>query len=102
MNINMTAFDFERLIIVACTWTPDISGQDYRFDKVTESSPGIPIAAWRTDWSYAYFVGDQWAAVIFAKSYLESIGEEYELLWDMANDFGSYVFITNYKSTMFS
>jgi hypothetical protein len=92
--VQVAAADFERL------WENSSDGsvtdQAGRFEVVEASE-----ARW-SGWKRAYWLGDNYAAVIFARAFLAARGFDYEVLYDTASDreggpmFG-YVIVTDYE-----
>ena len=92
----VTAYDFDLLTNTSMEWSPFVD-QVARFEKIWPADgPGVD-PWWRLDWARAYWVGDQWATVLFARSFLDSIGEPCEVVWDLAeNPDCQFVILTNY------
>ena len=91
--VQVTAADFERLCENSATG--DVINQIGRFEVVE-------TAARYREWKRAYWLGDGYAAVIFARAFLAARGFEYEVLFDTASDEGSnrmygYVILTDYE-----
>jgi hypothetical protein len=92
----VTAYDFDLLTNASMEWSPFVD-QVARFEKIWPNDGIIFDSRWRSDWARAYWVGDQWATVLFARSFLDSIGETYEVVWDLAeNPDCQFVILTNY------
>ncbi len=94
--LNMDETDFEQLSIVSMQWCypggrNDWTSQPGRF----ETRAGDTTINW--EFRYAYWVGEEWATVLFARAYLDAIGQPYQVLWDIAeNPDSSWVIITDY------
>ncbi len=91
--VQVTAADFERLCENSATG--DVINQIGRFEVVE-------TAARYREWKRAYWLGDGYAAVIFARAFLAARGFEYEVLFDTAagNQGGpmfGYVIVTDYE-----
>lgn len=89
IRIDMSDRDFDLLRRNAMEWC----GQGWdalpdRFEYSTEPN-------W--EYAYAYWVGDSWANVMLARSFLEFHGHAHEVIWDTAEN-PSYVILTDYAS----
>ena len=94
----VTSQDFSLLTIMSMEWSPFVDQLD-RFEKVWPNDGIIFDSRWRSDWAHAYWLGDHWSTVIFARSFLDTIEEPYEVLWDLAeNPTCQFVIVTNYRS----
>jgi len=94
VTLRINGDDFDRLTLNSMRW----SASDWydQADRFETTSRGEEI---NWGWTYAYWVGDAWANVILARVYLESIGEPYQVLWDMVeNPDPSWVILTNYTA----
>ena len=92
--VQVTAEDFGHLCENSAAWA-DLSLQLGRFEVVE-------TAARYREWKRAYWLGDGYAAVIFARAFLAARGFEYEVLFDTAagNQGGpmfGYVIVTDYE-----
>lgn len=94
ITITMDANDFNRLVDVSMLWHGGHGWRDQpgRFEPV-DGEPPV-----NTTWARAYWVGDHWLSVMVIRSYLASLGEPCEVLWDMAEDAAEYVVLTNYQT----
>jgi hypothetical protein len=96
--IQVTAADFMRLCENSAPG--DVTAQPGRFEVVDADAgdPGSPQA-----WHRAYWLGRNYAAVIFARAFLAARGYGYAELFDTASDepdgpmFG-YVILTDYEA----
>lgn len=94
--IQVTAEDFTRLWEQTGAWA-EVSLQLGRFEAL-DSSDGPDFR----DWKRIYWVGREYASVIFARAFLAARGFGYEVLYDTASDeagapmFG-YVILTDYE-----
>ena len=92
--VQVTAEDFARLCENSA---PGDVGGIGRYEVVEAASP-----RWRREWKRAYWIGQNYAAVIFARAFLAARGFDYEVLFDTASDeaggpmFG-YVIVTDYE-----
>jgi hypothetical protein len=94
--VQVTAADFMRLCENSAPG--DVTGPPGRFETLdtAEPDPG-------RDWRRAYWLGDNYTAVIFARAFLAARGFGYEVLFDTASDepdgpmFG-YVILTDYEA----
>lgn len=96
--IRMDDSDFEHLYFTSMEWRHENGRNDW-----TEQADRFELHGSDTeiDWSfrYAFWVGEEWANVMFARAYLESAGQEYQILWDMVeNPDPSWVILSNYIS----
>ena len=94
--IQVTAADFERLCENSGAWAGR-GWQLARFESLDSAGP--PSSR---EWQRIYWLGDNFAAVIFARAFLAARGFEYEVLSDRASDAGSdrmygYVILTDYE-----
>lgn len=93
--VQVTAADFWRLCEGHGAWgLGDGSG---RFENLDDGGP--PSSR---QWQRIYWLGDQFAAVVFARAFLAARGYDYEVLFDTASDEGSnrmygYVILTDYE-----
>ena len=93
--IQVTAADFMRLCENSAPG--DVTAQPGRFEVVDADADDPP----RT-WHRAYWLGQNYAAVIFARAFLAARGYGYAVLFDTASDeedgpmFG-YVILTDYE-----
>jgi len=102
MIVRMDEMDFEKLTENSAHWGEWAKNKADRWEHATEEYDTEP--SW--DWSYAYWVGEDWSRVILCRSFLESGGwgysHPYEIVWDMAEhpngQFLGYVILTNYAS----
>jgi len=98
ITVDMEPEDFDCLVEQSMQWGPSLSEQcdNGRFETV-----GGERDISKT-WKMAYWMGDSYANVLLAKSYLKSIGHTYDVVWDMAVDQGGqclgYILLTNYYS----
>ena len=104
MNINLTALDFELLRNNDMAWADIVrhsADLPNRFEPVSAYTiKGKTIAAGYC-WKRVYWFGSEYSAVFLAKTYLENLGQDYELLWDTAHDWDKpdfgYVILTDYE-----
>jgi len=92
--IQVTAADFERLCENSgkwADWTPPAG----RFESTDTTLPSA------RQWQYAYWVGSNWATVIFARAFLNARGHDYEVLYDTAEhpngQLYGWVILTDYQ-----
>ena len=93
--IQVTAADFGRLCENSGAWgLGDGSG---RFESLDRAH--CPPSA--RQWGRIYWLGRDFAAVIFARSFLAARGYDYEVLFDTASDedgpMYGYVILTDYQ-----
>lgn len=93
--MKVTAKDFERLVNTSCEFCKDLKKQLARFEGVEDDTVRIPASA-----KYLHWVGDNYAALILARQFLEDNGHSYYPLWDMAEigngELWGYVIFTDY------
>lgn len=99
ITIDMTEHDFNRLWDMATEWRTSLAGQERRWETWTSGEArydDVPASG-----GYAYWVGDNWVSVMFARAFLTERGNTFDVLWDMApnppesNNY-SYVVVTDY------
>jgi hypothetical protein len=77
---KVTEYQAGRLINSAYSWANVLAKYADQYENYTEgSSPFKPIFP---GWKFAYFVGDNYSAVILFCAYLESISAEFEVIWN--------------------
>lgn len=93
--MKVTAKDFDRLVHTSFDFCDELKGQLARFEGVEDDTVRIPASA-----KYLHWVGDNYAALILARQFLEDNGHSYYPLWDMApcgkNKVWGYVIFTDY------
>ena len=95
--IYMNERDFERLTETSMLWADYADWPKKRDRFETEAGEDLSF-----EWKNAYWVGCSGTAVILAKSYLATMGHDYQILWDLAShdngeSFG-WVVLTNYQT----
>lgn len=91
--LDLDAEDFNRLCNNSARWGNNFRDHESHFETIGADRE----ISW--DWRYAYWVGLEWTSVIFARSYLDSIGQRYQVVWDMVeNPDMSYVILTDYPA----
>jgi hypothetical protein len=97
-TIKMDEHDFDMLSETSMHWGP--SWADHlatgRFEDMSPGATFAPLPQSVLNWEMVYWVADDWSHVMFMRSYLESLGEPYQLLWDMDYSGGKYAILTNY------
>ena len=97
ITMTITEQDFQFLVTTSMEWEKyDFGSQveDGRFEHYVGDTHRAPI---RHDWKVAYWLGEDYTTVLFAKAFLDDLGEPYELLWDLVeNPECSWVLVTNY------
>jgi hypothetical protein len=84
ITIELSEHDFERLSDGAYPWAEGSwAAQPDLFENYTDRWAETENRPPRWDWAWAYDVGREWTAVIMARAYLQSIGEEFEIVWCM-------------------
>jgi len=95
--LQLDAEDFNRLLVRTSKW--EGSGWQERQEQkdVFQTIGADDRAAIGWHWRYAFWVGPQWATVIFARSYLDSAGHAYQILFHLPDEGDpSYVILTDY------
>jgi len=96
MIINVSEYDFERLVTGRCDWSgiAGLGKYSHGFEMYMEGeNPFKPVFP---GWKHIYYVGSEYSSVIFCRSFLDSIGETYEILFDLDND-SQWCIVTNYE-----
>jgi hypothetical protein len=94
IKIEMTESDFGHLWVMGSQWQGGCSFEEQadRFETV-DSDNKEPVWTWKR----AYWVGDNWPAVMLARTYLASAGHKCEVIWDMGDYANlSYVILTDF------
>lgn len=99
ITLSMDEQDFNRLTHASLQWCypggrNDWVEQAHRFETLDDSE--------EINWTYRYvvWVGVDWANVLFARAYLDSIGKPCQVLWDMAfNPDPSWIILTDYATS---
>ena len=92
--IQMSAQDADALASVSMAFGPEWAAQDGRFEVVTEPTDGDHNLY--RDWT-AYWVDDA-ASMILFRSYIATLGHDYAVLYDTADDSSSYFVLTAWTS----
>ena len=97
--IYMNDRDFERLTETSTYWADYSRHWDKNRDRFeTEAGEAISF-----EWKTAYWVGTSGTAVILAKSYLATMGHDYQIVWDLAShengESSGWVVLTNYEAS---
>ena len=92
MKIDMNEAMFEALVETSMAWGKSWRDKLDRFECVwgDDYPPSL-------EWSMAYWVGDNPASMILARSWLIEEGHDFEIVWDMT-EHPSYAFLTNYRT----
>ena len=99
IQIEMTGNDFNHLCEGSTFWAKDkdwpAQVRDGRFEHVQRDYDTPP----QMRWQWAHWFGNSWANVILARSFLEGQNQEYEILYDLADNYrNGYVILTDYES----
>jgi hypothetical protein len=100
VRIYMNARDFERLTETSTSWADSAerwwSKNRDRFE--TEEGEALSFK-----WKNAYWVGCSGTAVILAKSFLATMGHDYQILWDLDSyengESSGWVVLTDYQAS---
>ncbi len=100
VRIYMNDRDFERLTETSDTWAQHAESLWSKGSDCFETEAGEALSF---EWTNAYWVGPSWTAVILAKSFLATMGHDYQIVWDLApyengQSYG-WVILTNYQAT---
>jgi hypothetical protein len=97
MKVDMNEAMFEALTETSMEWGERWREKLDRFECVWGDAPYPSL-----DWSMAYWVGNNPASMILARSWLLDEGHDFEIVWDMAEhaegDWSGYAILTNYRS----
>lgn len=98
ISITMDHKDFEQLAYTSTRWADDTGTNRWmeQADRFELHGDDTEI-----NWTfrYVFWVGDEWVNVMFARAFLDSIGQPYQILWDMVeNPDMSWVILTNYST----
>ena len=98
--IYMNSRDFERITETSTLWA-DYAGHWSKNRDRFETEEGEDLSF---KWRNAYWVGVSGTAVILAKSYLATMGHDYQIVWDLASqrlgECSGWVVLTNYEFDM--
>ena len=100
ITIRMDEEDFEQLSHDSMRWC----GADGANDWVTQAGRfelhgGDHEINWQ--YTYVFWLGEEWASVLLARSYLEAAGQSCQILWDLAENPGpSWVILTDYVTAL--
>lgn len=103
MKVYMDAHMFEYLTQNSMEWGESWRAHDGRFENHSaEKADTAPSY----DWKIAYWIGDDAASMILARSWIIEQGHECALLWDMAEhpngDLFGWVLLTDYESPVWT
>lgn len=92
--ITVDQSDFQRFWHTHTKW----AGQGWDSDDHTERFETLDGGSIDYLWSDAYWMGDTWASVVLARSYLNALGQAHQVISDIGDDpaFAGYVLLTNY------
>ena len=100
IQMHMSEKDFERLTESSMEWGPSWQRHvdDGRFEHSDEAYDTDP----KMTWGMAYWLGDNPSNLVLATSYLIAQGQDFEVLWDMAEhdngQFLGYVLLTDFRT----
>jgi hypothetical protein len=92
--MKITLNDFARLYSESCEFNDHFLRQaaDGRFECFDSS----PIVLKKDKKYKIYWLGEEYSYVLFAKIYLESVGVEYHVVWDIGDIVLQYAIITEF------
>ena len=97
--IYMNDRDFERLTETSTLWA-DYSRHWSKNRDRFETEAGEALSF---EWTNAYWVGCSGTAVILAKSYLATMGHDYQIVWDVSQhengELSGWVVLSNYEAS---
>lgn len=94
--ILMDEDDFSRLSMSREKWAGFVERQWDRFENYSAGVSNCAQPA-STDWTWAYWLGGTYTALILAKSFLASRGQDFEVVFDLAESpEPSWVILTDY------
>jgi len=98
LSVSMSAAEFRHLVFAAAEWSGSempLMVADGRFEEY--SSEGSPAG---NEWLCAYWLGDSFANVLFARAFVAAAGFGWEVLWDREEtedgDEGGFVLLTDF------
>ena len=98
MTIDMNEAMFEVLVETSMEWGERWREQLDRFECHGKHHTEEPSLAWQM----IYWIGDNPASMILARSWLIEEGHDFEIVWDMAEhpsgEWFGYAFLTNYRT----
>jgi hypothetical protein len=98
--IYMNDRDFERLTETSTLWADHAESHWSKKRDRFETEAGEALSF---EWTTAYWVGCSGTAVILAKSYLATMGHDYQIVWDLAShengESSGWVVLTNYEAS---
>jgi hypothetical protein len=94
----MNERDFERLTETSTSWADCAERHWSKNRDRFETEAGEDLSF---KWKTAYWVGCSGTAVILAKSYLATMGHDYQIVWDLASyyDSSGWVVLTDYQAS---
>jgi len=97
--IYMNERDFERLTETSTLWADYAKHWSKNRDRFeTEEGEALSFK-----WKTAYWVGCSGTAVILAKSYLATMGHDYQIVWDLDSydngESSGWVVLTDYQAS---
>ena len=98
--IYMNDRDFERITETSTLWADHAERHWAKQRDRFETEAGEDLSF---EWKRAYWVGCSGTAVILAKSYLATMGHDYQIVWDLDspdNGLSGWVVLTNYEFDM--
>lgn len=90
-TISLTGADFRRLAHTSSEWISSERGDFLEPVNSREFSDRYDT------WAHIYWFGDNWPAVVLARTYLDSTMYPYEIVWDTVFGEGSYAILTDYN-----
>ena len=99
VRIYMNERDFERLTESSTFWADYAESHWTKNQSRFETEEGEDLSF---KWKNAYWVGCSGTAVILAKSYLATMGHDYQILWDLDSyengESSGWVVLTDYQA----
>ena len=98
--IYMNDRDFERLTETSTLWADHAESHWAKNRDRFETEAGEALSF---EWTNAYWVGCSGTAVILAKSYLATMGHDYQIVWDVSQhengELSGWVVLSNYEAS---
>ena len=90
MSYKLTEQDFRQLCNTSIKWKENKWKEDHRYETTEDEDVNY-------DFKMAYWIGKEYASVIFAKMFLTENSSSFQVLWDLAGD-GEWLIITDYET----
>jgi hypothetical protein len=108
VTIAMNESDFRQLSNVSMRWCYPGGRNDW-VEKVDRFEAHGSDKEINWQYHYAFWLGTEWMAVLFARAYLDAVGHSYQVMWDLnpsdvtgdlaENPEPSWVILTDYETS---